>query len=203
MEESGNTEFWMTTNRIETLVDGIFAIAMTLLVLNLVVPDIPGPLSEIIVRNAFLNLYDKFFIFVLSFVLLSIFWTIHHRAFHLIQRADRTFLWINLIWLLFIVLVPFTNTFSGDYGKYVISHLVFNIDMLGIAVFIGLSWFYAVKRGLIAENTSKKIISDINRGILVFIFVSLLAIFLSFVIPGWSSLAYILIIPIEIIAKRI
>lgn len=100
-------------------------------------------------------------------------------------------------------MVPFTNTFAGDYGRFVISHLVFNIDMLGIAVFIGLSWFYAVKKGLIAENTSEKIISDINRGILVFILVTLLAIILSFIIPGWSSLAYLLIIPSEIIVKRI
>lgn len=195
--------FWMTTNRIETLVDGIFAIAMTLLVLNLVVPEITGPLSETVIRTSLLNLYPKFFIFVLSFVLLAVFWTIHHRTFHIIQKADSTLLWINIIWLLFIVMVPFTNTLTGDYGRFIISHLVFNFDMLGIAVFITLSWYYAVKKGLIKRNTSQKVISRITLGCLVFIFVSLLAIFLSFIAPGWSSLTYILIIPLEMIVKRL
>ena len=203
MEETDDTNLWMTTDRIETLVDGIFAIAMTLLILNLVVPEITGPLSETIVRNSLLGIYPKFYTFVLSFILLALFWTIHHRTFYIIQKANGTLLWINIIWLLFIVMVPFTNTLTGNYGSFVISHLIFNLDMLGIAVFIALSWYYAVKKDLIDKNVNKKIITGINRGILVFIFVSLIAICLSFITPEWSSLAYILIIPLELLVRRI
>lgn len=202
MEETDD-KFWMTTNRIETLVDGIFAIAMTLLVLNLVVPDISGPLSETVVLNSLMNVGPKFYVFVLSFVLLAVFWTIHHKSFHIIKKADSALLWINIIWLLFIVMVPFSNTLTGDYGNFVISHLIFNLNMLGISVFIFLSWYYAVKKGLIDKNVSSKVKSGITNGCLIFICITLLAILLSFIAPGWSSLAYVLIIPFEIIAGRL
>lgn len=203
MEKSENDGFWMTTNRIETIVDGIFAIAMTLLVLNLAVPEITGPLSETIVWSSLSTLYPKFSIFVLSFVLLAVFWTIHHKTFYIIKKADRVLLWINLIWLLFIVMVPFSQTLVGEYGSFSISHFIYNLNMLGIAVFITLSWLYAVKRKLIDETVSKKVISGITNGCLVFVFVALLAVALTFIVPGWTSLTYILIIPLEIIFGRL
>ena len=195
--------FWMTTNRIETLVDGIFAIAMTLMVLSLVVPEITGPLSDNLVNNEISSLYPKFLIFVISFVLLALFWTIHHRSFHIIKKADRILLWINLIWLLFIVMVPFSQTLIGEYGDFFGPHLVYNLNMLGIAVFITFNWLYAIKSGLIDKGSSKKVISDMTKGCLVFLFVALLAVILTFIIPQWTSLTYILIIPLEIIFGRL
>jgi len=63
MEESRRTKFWMSTKRIETLVDGIFAIAMTLLVLSLAVPEISGPLSETIVRSSIYEFQSFMYLF--------------------------------------------------------------------------------------------------------------------------------------------
>lgn len=197
MEKSENTKFWMTTTRIETLVDGIFAIAMTLLILNLVVPEIIGPLSDAAVRSSLSNLAPKFFIFVFSFILLAVFWTIHHRTFNIIKRVDNTLLWINIIWLLFIVMVPFSETLTGEYGQFTTPHLIFNLNMLGIAIFLALNGYYASKKGLMDEKVSQIRINVINHSCLMFVFITLLAIILSFIIPRWSSLAYILIIPME------
>lgn len=203
MEELDNKKYWMATKRIETLVDGIFAIAMTLLVLNLVVPEITGPLSEAVIRSSLSTLYPKFSIFVLSFILLAVFWNLHHRAFHYINKADDGLLWLNVIWLLFIVMVPFSQTLIGEYGDFAISHLVYNLNMMGIALFIALSWYYAVNRNLIDENIDKAQLSKMGRGYLAFIFIALLAVTLTFIIPGWTSLTYILIIPIEMINHRL
>lgn len=203
MEELDNKKYWMATKRIETLVDGIFAIAMTLLVLNLVVPEITGPLSEAVIRSSLSTLYPKFSIFVLSFILLAVFWNLHHRAFHYINKADDGLLWLNVIWLLFIVMVPFSQTLIGEYGDFAISHLVYNLNMMGIALFLALSWYYAVNRNLIDENIDKAQLSKMGRGYLAFIFIALLAVTLTFIIPGWTSLTYILIIPIEMINHRL
>lgn len=203
MEELDNKKYWMATKRIETLVDGIFAIAMTLLVLNLVVPEITGPLSEAVIRSSLSTLYPKFSIFVLSFILLAVFWNLHHRAFHYINKADNGLLWLNIIWLLFIVMVPFSQTLIGEYGDFAISHLVYNLNMMGIALFIALSWYYAVNRNLIDKNIDKTQLSKMGRGYLAFIFIALLAVTLTFIIPGWTSLTYILIIPIEMINHRL
>jgi len=72
--EQRNRDVWMTTQRIETLVDGIFAISMTLLVLNLDIPQITGVVSNDAIWNALVNLWPKIFTYGLSFVLLAILW---------------------------------------------------------------------------------------------------------------------------------
>ncbi|WP_414469961.1 TMEM175 family protein [Methanobacterium sp. ACI-7] len=197
MEDSRGTKFWMSTNRIETLVDGIFAIAMTLLVLSLAVPEIAVPLSDSVIRISLQDILPKFYVFVLSFILLALFWTIHHRTFHIIKRADNVLLWINIIWLLFIVMVPFSQTLVGDYGHFTTPHFIFNLNMLGIAILLTLNGYYASKNNLMDENISQSRINAINRSCIMFVFITLLAITLSFIVPQWSSLAYVLIIPME------
>ena len=201
--EYEDSNLFMPTSRIETLVDGIFAIAMTILVLNLAIPDINGPLTSISFQNAVYSIWPNVLSFVLSFVLLGVFWNIHHRTFHQIEKVDTVLLWINMIWLLFIVLVPFSNSVTGgQYGQFTLAHLIFNLNMLGIAVFISLNWFYACRKGFIHEKIDPIRITIYKRVYVSFILITLLAIVLSFIIPHWSSLAYILIFPTEYLIGR-
>ena len=113
MDESVSFSEYMDTKRLETLVDGIFAIAMTLLVLGLAVPVIHAPVTNASVQAAIFKLIPNFISLVVSFVLLAIFWKIHHRIFKQINKMNGTLLWINVIWLLFIVLVPFSASLTG------------------------------------------------------------------------------------------
>jgi uncharacterized membrane protein len=200
----GEYEFsseYMDTKRLETLVDGIFAIAMTLLVLGLAVPQINGPLSNLAVQNAIFNLLPNFISLVVSFILLSVFWKIHHRIFKQITRMDGTLLWINVIWLLFIILVPFSTTLTGEYGQFPISNVIFNLNILGIAFFLYLNWHYATRSNFIHEKVDADQITFTKKINLSFIIIAILALFLSFIIPEWSSIVYLFIIPSEIILK--
>lgn len=190
------------TGRIEALVDGIFAIAMTILVLTLVVPDVTGPLSNGSVENALYGIFPSFYTLVMSFLLLALFWTLQHRIFHRIRQVDTIMLWINLIWLLFIVLVPFFASLTAKYGPFPISHILSNLNMLGIAVFLYLNWYYAYKKDLIHEKVETEEIASIRGDIIIFIIIALTALALSFVVPNWSGLVYILIFPIEYIAHK-
>ncbi len=104
-----NLDVWKTTSRIETLVDGIFAIAMTLLVLNLSIPQLTHSVSNITVENYLINLIHKLFTFALSFFILAIFWRANHQQFYRIKRINFILLWITIIWLFFVVLVPSTS----------------------------------------------------------------------------------------------
>lgn len=195
--ESESSSIFMDTKRLETLVDGIFAIAMTLLVLALAVPDIIGPLSNAAVQNALYGLITSFYTLVMSFILLALFWSNHHRAFHKINEMNTPLLWINVIWLLFIVLVPFSASLTGKYGEFSISHIIFNLNMLGIALFLGLNWFYATRKKFIDEKVPPRDITITIRTNILFIVISLLALSLSFVLPRWSALVYLLIFPLE------
>jgi uncharacterized membrane protein len=194
---------YMDTKRLETLVDGIFAIAMTLLVLGLAVPQLSGQLTNAALQNAIYNLLPNFISLVVSFVLLAIFWKIHHRIFKQIKYMNGTLLWINVIWLLFIVLVPFSASLTGDYGQFSISHVIFNLNMLGIATLLYLNWHYADRNNFIHEKVDNKEIQFTKKVNTVFILVAISGLILSFIIPTWAELVYIILLPIDIIIKKI
>ncbi|MGB9977732.1 TMEM175 family protein [Methanobacterium sp.] len=194
---------FMSTGRIEALVDGIFAIAMTILVLTLAVPDVTGPLSNYAVQNALYGIFPSFYTLVMSFLLLALFWTLQHRIFHRIKQVDTVMLWINLIWLLFIVLVPFFASLTGKYPQFAISHVLSNLNMFGIALFLYLCWHYASKRDFIHEKVDDNEVTSIRVDIIIFLIITLSALVLSFIIPDWSSLVYVLIFPLEFISHRL
>jgi uncharacterized membrane protein len=203
MMENKNSSFHMATNRIEALTDGIFAIAMTLLVLALAVPDIAEPLSNAAVQSSLYGLIPSLYTLVLSFILLALFWNIHHRIFQRTIKVDNTLLWINMIWLLFIVLVPFSASLTGKYGQFPISHIVFNINMIGISVFLALNTFYAHRSNALSEKVDPNDIVKIKRDNVLFIVISVLALSLSFVFPRFAALVYLLIFPLEYIIHKL
>ncbi len=203
MMDYENLTEYMPTDRIEALVDGIFAIAMTILVLTLVVPDVNGSLSNMAVQNALYGILPSFYTLVMSFILLAFFWTIQHRIFHKIKYVDTIMLWINIVWLLFIVLVPFMASLTGKYDQFPISHFVSNLNYLGIAVFLYLNWHYANRSGFVHEKVDSRDIISTKRDITIFICIAILALVLSFIVPSWSGLVYILIFPLEFIAHKL
>jgi uncharacterized membrane protein len=202
MVKSKDSEDYMPTKRLETLVDGIFAIAMTLLVLSLAVPHITEPLSNIVVQNSFFGLLPNFFVFVLSFVLLALFWNRHHGIFNHIRMINNTLLWINVVWLMFIVLVPFSASALGQYGNYILPSVIFNLNMLGIAIFLYLIRYYAIRKNFIQEVDVPQIKHG-KRVYLGFIFIALIALLLSFTINSWSTTLYALLIPLNLVIRRL
>lgn len=202
MSEYDPETSYMDTDRLETLVDGIFAIAMTLLVLTLVVPDLSGQLSNAALTNALVNLIPNFVAVFVSFLLLSIFWKIHHRTFKQIDHMDGVLLWINVAWLLFIIMVPFSSTLTGDYGQFAISHEFFNVNMLGIAVLLYINWAYAAHKKFIHDKYKEQIkyTKKINT---LFVIVVLIAIALSHFVPQYAEIVYLILLPVDTIAKHI
>ena len=186
-----NNNVWMTTKRIETLVDGIFAIAMTLLVLNLEIPQFTGLVTNAVIWNALVDLWPKMFTYGLSFVLLAIFWRVNHQQFYLIKKSDTPLLWINIIWLMFVALVPFSTSLVGEYGEFEISELFFQINFLLIGILFNLNWRYAASRGLLDKSVTQERIERVKRINLVLPIAAAIAIILVFIIPSYSSLAYL------------
>jgi Predicted integral membrane protein len=182
---------WETTGRIETLVDGIFAIALTLLVLNLSIPQLTHSISNIAIENYLISLIPKFFTYALSFILLAIFWRINHQQFYWIKRVNTTLIWITVIWLLFVALVPFSTSLIGEYGSVQISEIFFDVNMFLIGVLSALNWYYATKKGFTDEKLSLENIQKIRKLNLILPFVALLAIGATFITPTWSGVTYI------------
>jgi uncharacterized membrane protein len=186
----------LTTNRIETLTDGIFAIAMTLLVLNIHLPE-AGVTNQPELYALVIAQSRLFYNYALSFILLAIFWIIHHQQFHYIKRTDRRHLWLNIFILMFVCLMPFSTSLTGDYHGDWMAGLFFGSNMFILGVLFYLNWIYATKDyRLVDRDLDPHRIAIGKRRSAVTPLVSLLAIALSLIIPTMASYSYILIVVI-------
>lgn len=188
-----SSEFGMRTSRIEALSDGIYAIAMTLLVLNLALPEAGKGLTDGEFRNLLFGQTGIFVNYALSFILLALFWTTHHRQFHFIKLTNGTLLWINIFTFMFVALVPFSTSLIGDYASEQLAAFFFasNIFILGV---LSLSnWVYATKGRLVDRSlTSQRIALMTKRGTVTPL-VSAIVMGLSFVDPQVCFYAFLLI----------
>ena len=115
---------------------------------------------------------------------------------------NSTLLWINLIWLIFIVIVPFSASSLGEYGSYIFPNVIFNLNMLIIALMLYINLNYALRKNLLNEEVDKTLINYSRRRNEAFILIALLGVVLSYIIPSWSSFVYVLLFPIYAAIKR-
>src|SRR5882724_9134733 len=102
------------TNRLEGFSDAVMAIVVTLLILEIKVPDLHN-LTNGEVFSALVPVWPKLVSFFVSFFTVAIFWVNHHHFFHAIPKTDSALLWMNNALLFWITVVPFVTAFIGDY----------------------------------------------------------------------------------------
>ena len=142
--EEGGVEF----SRIVAFSDGVFAIAITLLVLAIEVPENAPDLGQILRSQE-----GDFLAYALSFAVVGKFWLAHHRFFSALLRFDNTLMGLNLVYLAGITLVPFTSEVLGDYGDAPAAYIVYATNMAFVSVTFSGCVFYAYRRGLMRPET--------------------------------------------------
>jgi uncharacterized membrane protein len=196
-------KYFISTKRIETLVDGIFAISMTLMVLNIHLPDPSGVWTNAMVWGIIWGQLSNLFIYALSFIILAGFWITHHRGFDHIKRADQGLLWINVVWLLFVALIPFSTSLMGDFGNTVPGALFFNVNLFFIGLFSFLIRRQVIEHELADKTLKSEDVNYIYSITLVFPVMAFLATILSLFIPAYSSLVYMLVPVVITIIHRL
>jgi uncharacterized membrane protein len=193
-KKTENSLIWMGPGRIRALMDGIFAFAMTLLVLNLILPDPTDLPTETQLHSMLLGQMQAFFNYALSFLLLAIFWMIHSQQIHILKKTDFKHIWLNMIILMFVVLVPFSTSVMSDYSEDTLANLAFASNMFIIGVLYYFNWHYAIgKQMLIADEISVERVKLARRRSLLTPLVSILAMVLAFVAPEYTGMSYLLI----------
>jgi uncharacterized membrane protein len=154
------------TTRLETFSDGVFAIAITLLILTVSVGEAHGELGDALAR-----IWPSYLAYATSFVTIGIMWINHHTILRHIVSADRIFLLLNTGLLMCIAFVPFPTELVADFirsphdRKY--AALAYGVTMTITAVFFSLVWNYARIGGrLLAENYDRREVSGITRSYL-------------------------------------
>lgn len=179
------------TQRIEELVDGVFAIVLTLLVLDI---QVPQATSEMDLLSKLWNLRSNIISYVVSFIVLGTFWYGHTLEFHRIQRSDRIHIGLNLLFLLLIAFIPFSASLLGENGRFHSSSIVYGVNLLVIGVVRYWHWCYATTGyRLIGKEVELRVILAIRRRFLMVPLACLLAILVSLLNTTLSLFLYAII----------
>ena len=154
----------MSTARLETFADGVFAIAATLLVLNVEVPEV-GDKS---LAHELAKLWPAYVGYAVSFLTIGIIWVNHHTVLRQLRGIDRTFLFINVFFLLCIAFIPFPTRLLATYvrtddGKA--AALAYGVTLTITALFFNLMWRYAIGGGgrLLRPDADRREVDGITR----------------------------------------
>lgn len=187
----------LTKSRIEALSDGVFAIAMTLLVLKLEVPEVMHHSSNAAMLAQLLALTPAFMTYVVTFLIAGGFWYLQHLSFHFIRHADSPFVWMNLIFLMLVALLPFSAGLMAHLLIHPVSQLFYYGNHIAIAVMLNLQWQYAKWRGLADAAGSDA--AHLTMRIVATAVMFCACLLVSLALPAWSWTP----IPISLVAVMI
>jgi len=149
-----------STARLETFSDGVFAIAATLLILE-ITPSGEGSVAHQLVAE-----WPSYAAYAISFLTLGIVWVNHHTVFGLIARVDRTFLFINVVFLMVIAFSPFPTRVLAEHLREgsKAAAFAYGLTYTLMAACYGALWFYAAtNRRLLVDDADPRLVSGISR----------------------------------------
>ena len=181
----------MSTGRLETFADGVFAIAATLLILNVdaqVVRDAPN------LGERLLHIWPSYVAYAASFVTIGIMWVNHHTIMTQVERADRRFLVANIGLLVCIGFFPFTTRLVAEHvrgGGAEAAALAYGLTGVATAVMFNVTWFYAaLDKRLLRPDADPAIVSGITRAYIPGPGIYLTATLVAFVSPVASIILF-------------
>lgn len=184
----------LTTTRIETLGDGVFAIAMTLLILEIRIPVLDPKSAATELPGALLAMWPRFLCYLISFVTLGVYWVAHHLHFYTIERADRMLLWINILFLMTIGFVPFSTALIGAYVSERIPVVLYGANMIAASLVLQWHWSYATHHHrLVRADLDPALVRSVTQVIMAGPVVYLIAIALAWISTSLSIAAYLLV----------
>ncbi len=165
----GSVETDTRFGRLESFSDALFAVAMTLLVFSFPLSALPSNLGQEQIEGLIISLGGQFQTFVISFLVVGAFWMAHHDVFDRITHYDRPLVWVNFVFLLCIVFIPFPTAIMVDYGMYWIPVSFYAASIAAAGLMLAVLWQY-VSRGyrLIDHRiTPQEIQSNTVRSLIV------------------------------------
>jgi uncharacterized membrane protein len=170
----------VSTSRLETFSDGVFAIAATLLILNV---HADGPH----LGHALTRAWPSYAAYAVSFITIGIMWVNHHGVFAQIDKVDRTFLMINVFFLMSIAFVPFPTVLVAEHlrdANLEVADLAYGFTLTVTATLYNLLWLYASSdHRLLGDDADSRVVSGITRSYLPGPFIYLAATLVAF----WKS----------------
>jgi uncharacterized membrane protein len=177
----------MTKSRLEAFADGVFAIAATLLILNVTVSG--APLARELVQ-----IWPSYAAYAVSFLTIGIIWVNHHTVMGQIGRVDRLFLFLNVLFLMFVAFIPFPTRLLAVYinsPEAKAASVAFGVTLTVTAICFNLLWRYAANgRRLLRADADERTVQGIGRSYLPGPFIYFGATLVGFISPLASAGLY-------------
>jgi len=154
-------------DRLSALSDGVFAFAMTLLVLDLSLPAASAVHSEHDLWRVLARLTPNLLIYLMGFLTLGIFWNGQQTQLNYIERGDRDLAWIHLAFLFTITLMPFSTRLLAEFVHFRAAILVYWMNILAAGTLLYASWKYVSRRDMIRQDTPQEIRAAICRRVFI------------------------------------
>jgi uncharacterized membrane protein len=181
----------MRSMRLETLADGIFAIAATLLILSVdaQVGNRPGGLG-----HRLLHIWPSYLGYAVSFLVIGIIWVNHHTVMDQIARVDRTYLFLTVGFLMCVAFIPFPTRLVAEHARdegAQAAALAYGFTLTATAIMFNAIWFYAARgRRLLREDCDQRVVDGITRSYLPGPWIYLVATLVAFASPTASVALY-------------
>ncbi len=153
----------ISTNRVEAFSDCVISIVMTIMVFDIKISESLKHMTDKRELKELLVLVPQLVAYLFSFTVLGIMWLNHHHLFHMIQRADEKFIWLNLHLLFWLTLIPFPTVLLGEAPTLVYSAAIYGIVLFMASFAFLLLRGYAIKYDLMYVNDEKTLNSTINK----------------------------------------
>jgi uncharacterized membrane protein len=156
-----------SVERLAALSDGIFAVAMTLLVLDLHAPAREAIYSERDLWRALCAMSPQLTTYLMSFLTLGIFWNGQQAQLNRFARTDRQLTWIHIVFLFSVSIMPFSTKLLSEFIVFRTALLCYWINVLVFGVVLYFSWFHAKRAGLLKEGVPADVGKALERRIVV------------------------------------
>jgi uncharacterized membrane protein len=192
-------------HRLEALADGIFAVAMTLLVIELKIPESLHGAGHDKLAQQLLAFIPKYVAWIVSFFVLALFWFSSHRQMHFVRHVDGKLVALKILFLAFVSIVPFTASLTGEFVYLFLSQAIYSSAMflLGVSSLLMLRYIY--RHPELCGTTPMphavyRAAQFRTSGLLV---IAILSVVIAHFFTAMGNFAFILMFPIGMIARRI
>lgn len=205
MENNSSRDFEIQEwrSRLRFLADFIFATAMTIMILNIEIPQFGHITNALELATFLLRQLNSMWVFFIAFMVIAVYWMKHLEHFGSIRIIDTTFIWFQLLFLFSIMLIPFWNTYIEQFPENIAIKVLLSVNMVLVGGFSYLSLNYAGKQKhrLLHDSVTDKILLEAKRQILTEPIIAIIAAGLVFINPVLWDVAFILV-PVLFFARK-
>ena len=184
--------------------DAVFAIAITLLIIEVRLPALPEHATDADAAAALERIAPAIFAYVLSFATIGLYWLGHWRRYRYIERIDERLVGLNLVQLALVAFIPFPTAMMGDHGDLALVVAIYALSLSAAWVLGPLTWLYAWRAGLVRAGVAAGYVRlAAMRGVAVPLVMLASLPFMPLIGPSRIGLTWILIVPVQIVLSRL